>query len=138
MTREDIDNIISVICPNDEDYEKPIISPAYLKNELEALALEQEPCEDAVSRAEALKGYIEVERADGVEIYSDKVVPIEYINNLPPVTPQPKTGRWVWCAGSHQCSNCKEYTCFSHKKLLRYCPNCGARMVESQESEDKE
>jgi len=43
MTREDIDNIIKVICPNDEDFEKPCISPAYLKKELEALALEQEP-----------------------------------------------------------------------------------------------
>ena len=43
MTREDIDNIISIICPNDEDFEKPIISPAYLKKELETLALEQEP-----------------------------------------------------------------------------------------------
>lgn len=43
MTREDIDNIISIICPNDEDFEKPIISPAYLKKELEILALEQEP-----------------------------------------------------------------------------------------------
>ncbi len=42
MTREDINNIISTICPNDEDFEKPIISPAYLKKELEALALEQE------------------------------------------------------------------------------------------------
>jgi hypothetical protein len=48
MKREDIDNIISVICPNDEDYEKPIISPAYLKNELEALALEQEPILDKI------------------------------------------------------------------------------------------
>ena len=43
MTREDIKNIINVVCPNDEDFEKPIISPAYLKKELEALALEQEP-----------------------------------------------------------------------------------------------
>ena len=43
MTRKDIDNIISIICPNDEDFEKPIISPAYLKKELEVLALEQEP-----------------------------------------------------------------------------------------------
>jgi hypothetical protein len=43
MTKKDIDNIISIICPNDEDFEKPIISPAYLKKELEVLALEQEP-----------------------------------------------------------------------------------------------
>ena len=46
MTRKDIDNIIGIICPNDEDFEKPIISPAYLKKELEALALEQEPCDE--------------------------------------------------------------------------------------------
>ena len=43
MTREDIKNIINIVCPNDEDFEKPIISTAYLKQELEALALEQEP-----------------------------------------------------------------------------------------------
>lgn len=43
MTIEDINNIISIICPNDEDFEKPCISPAYLKKELEALALEQAP-----------------------------------------------------------------------------------------------
>lgn len=45
MTKKDIDDIIKTICPNDEDFEKPCISPAYLKHELEALALEQEPCE---------------------------------------------------------------------------------------------
>jgi len=42
MTRKDIDDIISILCPNDEDYEKPIISPKYLRQELEQLALEQE------------------------------------------------------------------------------------------------
>lgn len=41
---------------------------------------------------------------------------------------EPKIGHWIWCVGSHKCSNCEEYTCFSHKELLRYCPNCGCRM----------
>ena len=50
MTREDIENIINIVCPDDEDFEKPIISPAYLKKELESLALEQEPSDDMVSR----------------------------------------------------------------------------------------
>lgn len=40
MTKQDIDLIIKTVCPNDEDYEKPIISPAYLKKELEALVLD--------------------------------------------------------------------------------------------------
>lgn len=50
MTREDINTIIETLCPNDEDYEKTIISPKYLRQELEQLALEQEPSEDAISR----------------------------------------------------------------------------------------
>lgn len=54
MTREDIDNIISIVCPNDEDFEKPIISPAYLKRELETLALEEEPSGDLISRHSAI------------------------------------------------------------------------------------
>ena len=48
MTKKDIDDIISIICPNDEDFEKTCISPAYLKKELEVLALEQEPILDKI------------------------------------------------------------------------------------------
>ncbi len=58
MTRKDIDNIISIICPNDEDFEKPIISPAYLKKELETLALEQEPCDKYIKEIDHLRKYI--------------------------------------------------------------------------------
>ena len=43
MTKQDIDDIIRAVCPNDEDYEVPIISPAFLRKELEWLALEQAP-----------------------------------------------------------------------------------------------
>lgn len=69
--------------------------------------------------------------------YLQALADVQAIRELPPVTPpQPKTGHWIWCVGSHKCSNCEEYTCFSHKELLRYCPNCGAKMVEPQESED--
>ena len=60
---------------------------------------------------------------------------IKFIEDLPSVQPEPKTGHWIWCGGSHKCSNCEEYTCFSHKKPPRYCPNCGARMVESEDTE---
>ena len=71
MTREDIDNIISIICPNDEDFEKPIISPAYLKNELEALALEQEPCDNV---CEWFEQYVDIV-TDIVELrFSDGTV----------------------------------------------------------------
>ena len=51
---------------------------------------------------------------------------------------QPKTGHWIWCFGSHKCSNCEGYTCFSDKQLLRYCPNCGSKMFNSRGSGVKE
>ena len=42
MTIHDINDIIKAVCPNDEDYEKPCISPKYLRQELEQLALDQD------------------------------------------------------------------------------------------------
>jgi len=84
MTREDINNIIQTLCPNDEDFEKPIISPAYLKQELEAVALEQKPCGDTISRQVAI---------DAVNInnlHPGIVGALQSIlAELPPVTPQP-------------------------------------------------
>ena len=70
---------------------------------------------------------------------------------LPSVNPQPKTGHWIsmWTekqihtkdgivSESVKCSECDEwltasdeYDCYG-----RYCPNCGARMAEPQESEE--
>ena len=49
---------------------------------------------------------------------------------------KPKTGHWheipkykdiAW-----RCSECEHFTTWKHK----YCPNCGAKMVEPQESEE--
>lgn len=57
---------------------------------------------------------------------------------------QPKTGQWVLL---DECSNSGYYCSECHKKLvkegysdtvkkIKYCPNCGCRMVEPQESEE--
>lgn len=54
MTIQDINDIIKAVCPNDEDYEKPCISPKYLRQELEQLALEQE--EKMVNKSEIPTG----------------------------------------------------------------------------------
>ena len=70
----------------------------------------------------------------------------ERIERLPSVTPQePKTGYWKLVSDGYgdkayicECSECKD-TVWVYKNADRkwnYCANCGAKMVEPQESED--
>ena len=124
--------------------------------------LEQQPCEDAISREELLKaidtwdkfGYTETgcfvrePKGDYVPyIHYDDV--IKCIKGMPPVTPKQKTGKWEWVQydynpklGNWNCSECRSVVieCVGKEEkggipLYKYCPQCGAKM---QESEDKE
>ena len=80
---------------------------------------------------------------------------IDFVSSMPSVTPQePKTGHWILSdvEGSKvwrcSCSKCNkdpirfvggsENWWLIKSNLPKYCPNCGCRMVESQESENKE
>lgn len=103
-------------------------------------ALEQEPCEDAISR-QAVLDMMQM-RMGGKELY-------KAVYELPPVTPQPKTGHWEWVQydynpniGNCHCSECHCVVAegvYKNEKagipLYKYCPQCGAKMVEPQESE---
>lgn len=101
--------------------------------------LQNEECEDAISRQAAL------ECLDWK--YPDKL-PKTKIMELPPVTPlsqEPKTGHWITAAHGfpHEptsvCSECGFDRDFYIRTRgfdkIKYCPNCGFRMVEPQESE---
>lgn len=112
MTREDINDIINAICPNDEDYEKPCISPKYLRQELEQLALDQRQWNeesttkndlgvDCISREQtqteiemnASRYTIAKERGGMGQVeWSDQLIKVsdavDIIRNLPSVTPQ--------------------------------------------------
>lgn len=104
-------------------------------------ALEQKPCDDAISREDALMCLTgEIKDTDTIETIIARSV--RRIRKLPPVTPQPKTGKWntfelfqggikeTW----YECPKCK----WSNALLIprNYCPNCGAKMIESQESKE--
>lgn len=114
-------------------------------------ALEQEPCEDCISRQAAVDycyQLINVEHQQGSDEMNygqERVAQTEtilhHLEFIPSVTPQPKTGRWLekevnsdkvideW--QSARCNVCDKYYTtpymyyFSH---YNYCPNCGARM----------
>ena len=113
--------------------------------------IEQEPCTDAVSRAELLKA-IDTWDKFGVDdtnslfrldnlslphyvpyMHYDDV--IKCIKGMLPVTPKQKTGRWVKIspAGIYECSECGQNVMTGDIDAYRHCHGCGAKMAESEE-----
>ena len=88
--------------------------------------LEREPCEDAISRAEAIRV------ASG---YCHPANIAKELEKLPPVQPEQKTGHWEPKIDfddtryGYICNRCKNWV----RDKSDYCPNCGAKMVESEE-----
>ena len=112
-------------------------------------ALEQEPCEEAVSRQAVLSkikkvcfseewGQFRVDNGSN----GQRDFLINYIEQLPPVTPQPKMGRWIEvdignCRATLKCSVCDRvieptftFGEYSYEDINRYYPycHCGAKM----------
>lgn len=111
--------------------------------------LEQQPCEDCISREDALQALCKaVHKNDNtipclnqrVSCLWDKTKVQDYakeILKLPSVTPKEKTGHWIddgqYAEGhsehAYRCSKCDE-TYIGYTEKYKYCPNCGAKMVE--------
>ena len=96
----------------------------------------QTECEDAISRAKAIEGADKLILETGYD--NEKV--IEMLNELPPVNPKVKTGKWLHCNDDRndwsECSECG-YGDEGEVKFgeeTPYCPHCGSK----NESEDKE
>ena len=110
-------------------------------------ALEQQPCEDAISREGAIGAVTNLFEMSEYPHPYPQGKPIrlreikEKLKQLPPVQPKTKTGYWIYIGNSEvnglkicECDVCGKRTYGSHA----FCPNCGAKMIEPQESEDKE
>ena len=141
MTREEaLEELDLLIIPRDGEQDK--LADAF---DMAIKALEQEPCEDAISRQavntllDELARAISDERCCISRGNRSTATIMRDICHLPPVTPQPKTGTWGCGDDIFEyaiCSKCKydtgepwEYA----KKNFKYCPNCGAKMIEAQE-----
>lgn len=84
-------------------------------------ALEQQPCEDAISRSEAIR------IASGYCHWTN--IPAE-LAKLPSVSTE-KTGRWIFVDKAKEHAHCSECD-YGNVDLFdgrphNYCPNCGAR-----------
>ena len=93
-------------------------------------ALEQQSCDDCISRA-----YIEsiVEELENICINGDEHILslLSNIKNAPSVTPSRPKGKWM----DDNCSICG----YGVKPWNNtpYCPNCGAKMTESEVNADE-
>lgn len=125
--------------------------------EMAIKALEQEPCENCISRQAVLGLAYDMSEIDG-EHFTEPymVVNIEDVQKLSPVTPQPKTGRWKkmvsvydmiegkyrmipYTRKDEELGNPPFYVCDcgnNSKKPTHYCPDCGAKMVNVSDIND--
>lgn len=96
----------------------------------------QEPCKDAISRKDI---YFKLTNGaypnETIEQFIDRLV--KELDDLPPVTPQSKTGQWV---NGEYCSECgcdvPAYIIdwkWQKDMDAKYCPNCGIKMKGKSE-----
>ena len=101
--------------------------------------LEQEPCNDCISRQDAVNA---CRNGWG---YDDETIEhiVGNILGLPPVTPAEKVGRWEYVQydgnpniGNWHCSECRYIVNYEptynweKKPYHKFCPMCGAKMEE--------
>lgn len=94
--------------------------------ELAVKLLEEEPCEDCVSRAE-LKKWLDMNFSFGGA--TKKLELFDRLDKeLPPVQPKAKVGKWIReSRGVSHCSRCAQQI-FSCQEWFKRCPNCEAKM----------
>ena len=100
-----------------------------------------EPCTDTISRQAVLNMQYRID--DSATLSTRDVVNVDDIKDLPPVNPQPKTGKWIYKKDLKQffCNKCGYPSLTDDDKYIysmdlpNFCENCGAMMVEPLESE---
>ena len=95
-------------------------------------------CDDTISREAMLNGLVGIAKAkarsDAQKALMGRVM--FFTEQLPPVTPKPRTGHWIrvlirndkgGCIGAKMiCSECVHDN--KHDEYMDYCPNCGVKM----------
>jgi len=108
----------------------------------EEAIIEQEPCDDCISRQAVLDGLASIAkvkaRSDAQKSLMGRVM--FFVEHLSSVTPEEKTAKWIRQTDDYhdyyECERCG--IAVGLDDIKNYCPNCGRRMVEPQESEDND
>jgi hypothetical protein len=141
MERQDVIDYAEVILQDELDWGNQERAEA-LREIIKTF--KQKPCDDAISREDVYKvlerNWLNstVARRIANEFFVNELR--ESIKSLPSVQPKVKTGHWYDKCGNDACSICGEEISDAQTfdgRPFRYCPMCGKRMVEPQESEVK-
>ena len=88
---------------------------------------------DCISRQAAIDGKISIQCANGVEIYSDEAVPIEYLKALP--SAQPEIIQCKDCKYRDYWGSCKKLNCvFNGHKTVTFDNNFYCGFAERSET----
>ena len=113
MTRENAKYILSGLMKSLNEY-CGLNDTGFQAFNMAIKALEQEPCEDAVSREAAIDA--------ALSAFSRGLLASPDIRKLPSVTPERKNGKWI----EDRCSECGCYV--YHGDVRNFCPMCGLDM----------
>ena len=104
-------------------------------------ALKELECDDCISREQAIKSAECIIESNSV---MKTLCILRMLKELPSVTPTERTGYWIAVYQgdeiiNYRCSECEFGNTFGKGTYrMNYCPNCGCRMFEPQESEGEE
>ena len=105
-------------------------------NALPSVQPKQIECEDAISREDTINALKNLDDLNGENVFTKNgLYPWNILKELPPVQPKPKVGHWIFdeiLDRNYYCSECKSMGV----DYWDYCPYCGAKMAEPQESEE--
>ena len=134
MTNEEAIEVLAqdLPCETDEDLSEAMT--------MAIKALEQQPCEDCISRQATVERLCKVanfmnEKREGLG--SPYIMAALFIQDnkdeFPSVTPKEKTAAWVPTDEEpheiYECNACGWLLYDADRTDFEYCPNCGARMV---------
>lgn len=130
---DEIDNMIESMKDVDMDFKA--MDMGELTRTSGYMEIIKEPCEDCISR-QAVK-----EQMIKYGFHAPDMTVTEFVEDLPPVNPQPKTGHWIGDKTYPICPKCncniiEEYiSCSDYAEMykpMNYCPNCGACMKDGR------